>query len=120
MSEIPAVPEGQSGIRIVSSLDVGDTPVYYSNHVQVTFTPEDFTLHLGWYTTPPFPGPPPGVVDVPVRSLAKVVVPLNLVRGLLRALETSAQNWERNWGELPAHPNPPDVEAPAPTEAQES
>lgn len=118
MSEISPQPDEQTGIRVVPSMEVGDTPVFYANHVQVTFTPEDFTIHLGWYVVPPFGQQPPGITDVPVKSLAKVVIPLNLVRGLINALDVSAKSWEGNWGELPVHPNPP-AQTPSPAERTE-
>ena len=80
----------------------------YANHLQVTFTPEDFTLFLGWYAMPALLDPPPeGQLEVPVEPVARVVVPLNLMRNVIAALQRSVENYEENFGPLPEHPNPP-------------
>jgi hypothetical protein len=112
MSE-PVPPEeqqddGEAGLRIVAPVELGDVPGLYANHVQVTFTPEDFTLHLGWYVIPPLREPPPeDILEVAVRPLLKVTLPLNLVRGVVAVLENQIEAWERSFEmQLPQHPNP--------------
>lgn len=100
--------EVQVGGRIVAPLSAADVPVLYANHVQVTFTTEDFTVHLGWYAIPPFPGPPEGEFEIPVRPLAKVVLPLNLARAVAGVLLKQVEAWEKSFDrEIPEHPNPP-------------
>jgi hypothetical protein len=104
--------------RIALPPDSGDTPIVYSNHFHATVTPEDLTLHLGWYAIPPFAEPPKGIVDVPVRPLVKVTVPLNLVRGIISVLQNQLAAWEHNFGQaIPPHPNPPPA---SPVEAPEA
>lgn len=98
----------QIGGRIVAPMSADGVPVLYANHVQVTFTPEDFTVHLGWYAIPPFSAPPEEEFDIPVRPLAKVGIPLNLVRGFAGLLHKQIEAWEQSFdATLPQHPNPP-------------
>jgi hypothetical protein len=98
-----------TALKIVAAPETGDTPALYANHVQVSFTPEDFTLHLGWYTFPPFGEPPETEeVVVPVRPLLKVSLPLNLVRGIAAVLQAQIETYEKGFGHpVPDHPSPP-------------
>jgi hypothetical protein len=99
----------EASARIVTPRALGDTQALYANHVQVTFTPEDFTLHLGWYALPAFTEPPEeGTFEVHVRPLAKVTLPLNLVQGVVDVMTNQMRAWEQSFEmELPKHPNPP-------------
>jgi len=71
----------------------------YANFVQASMSAHDLTLHFGWFTLPAFTEVPSGEVDVPVRPLAKVSIPLNLVRGLIRLLEAQVIAWEDAHGQ---------------------
>jgi hypothetical protein len=104
-----AIPEGHPvTLKIVVPTEVGQTPMLYANHFHATITPEDMTMHLGWYATPPLTEPPTGQIEVHVQPVAKVTVPLNLIRGIVTVLQNQIQAWEQNFGqEIPAHPNPP-------------
>jgi hypothetical protein len=92
-------------------------PVIYANNVGVTATAEDMTMHLGWYALPVITEQPgdADVIPVPVRPLAKVTVPLNLVRGIIAVLQNQLAQWEQNFGPLPPHPNPPPTLVTEPT-----
>jgi hypothetical protein len=112
VSEAANPPQPQPvALKIVVPLDPGDTPVLYANHFHASGTPEDLTMHLGWYAIPPFTeAPETAEVEVPVRQLAKVTVPLSLVRGIITVLENQLTAWEKNFGQpVPVHPNPPPI-----------
>jgi hypothetical protein len=98
----------QVALRLVAPADPGDAPILYSNYIQATYTPEDLTLHFGWYAIPAFTEPPSAPVDVDVRPVAKVTIPLNLIRGAISVLQSQLEGWEKTFG-MPVqdHPNPP-------------
>jgi hypothetical protein len=100
--------EGQptATFHIEPSANAGDVPTVYSNFIQVGFSPHDFRLHLGVYSFPVLSEPPEGQVEVPVEPVLSVAIPLNLARGLVRALETSIANWEKGFNEpVPDQPH---------------
>jgi hypothetical protein len=100
----PREPTGTE-MHLIASVEPGDTMALYANFLQVTGSPHDFTFHFGWYTVPAFVEPPEGVVNVPIRPLAKVSIPLNLVRATINLLQLQAEAWEANFGEpLPEQP----------------
>lgn len=107
----PAASSPPQPLMLVAPAEYPPGP--YSNFVQVTITPHDFTLHFASYTTPVVTEPPKEPVRVPVRPLASVTIPLNLVRALIGVLEGQAANWQASFGQpLPDHPAP---EPPGPT-----
>jgi len=77
-----------------------DVPRLYANFVQATMSPLDLTFHFGWYALPTTEEPPRGggEIPVPVRPVAKVSIPLPLVKGILRVLESQLAAWEQNFG----------------------
>lgn len=80
-------------------------PTLYANWVQVGFSPHDFRLTLGIYAFPPLQEMPTGQVPVPVEPISSVTLPLNLVKGLVRALEMQIAAWEKGFNEpLPDQP----------------
>lgn len=84
-------------------------PALYSNHAQVTFTPEDFSLHFGWYEVPPLTEPPEGGrLSVEIDPRARIVLPLNFLRNLIAVLEAQIEAYEMSFGPLPEHPSKPD------------
>jgi hypothetical protein len=96
-----------TAVRIVASPELGDTMALYANFVQLSYTPHDFTLHFGWYTIPALTEPPPpGELLAPVRPLAKVAVPLNLVKAIGELIARQAASWEEAFGPLPDQPSP--------------
>jgi hypothetical protein len=105
----PSAPEGDEVRgRIVAPSEAPSTPMLYANHVQLTYTPEDFTLHLGWYSVPVIAAPPEGEVTIQVRPVARVSLPLNLVRSIAAVFVKQMEAWEASFGTtLPMHPNPP-------------
>lgn len=108
-SGIPTGPEGgamPSQVRLVMP-GLPEAPPIYANFVQVGTSPHEFTLHFGWYALPISP-PQPGVHDVPIRTLVSVAVPLNLVEGLIAALESASTGWQTNFDQpLPRDPTRP-------------
>lgn len=93
--------------RLVAPVELGETMALYANFIQVTASPHDFSFHFGWYTIPPLMEQPEGVQDVPIRPLAKVSVPLNLIRATIDLLQRQAEAWETNFGApLPDQPRP--------------
>lgn len=114
--------EQRVNIRLRHSvIDDGETPVVYSNYVQASMSPVDVTVHLGWYSTPTFdqadPPPTDSTVDVPVRSLTKVSLPIPVARALQQVLANQLGLWEANFGGKSQAPaGPPDGQEPS-TEA---
>jgi hypothetical protein len=103
----PGMPEETQGqsmqMELVAPAEPGTTMALYSNFIQVTLAPHDFTFHLGWFTFPAFTEPPQpgptGTVPVHVRPLAKVSVPLTLVQGIIRVLQSQVEAWEAAFGQ---------------------
>jgi hypothetical protein len=108
-----ALPEGASTVRLVGSPELGETMALYANFVQLSFTPHDFTFHFGWYALPAFTEAPPAgqTIDVPIRPLAKVSIPLNLVKAVIPLLERQIEQYELAFGPMPDQPTPPDPDA---------
>jgi hypothetical protein len=106
MAETPEQREVE--LRIAWDLDAAFPPPLYTNYMGASFTPEDFTLLLGWYA-PPISAEvsPDGGVDARVQPVARVVLPLNLLRNVIALLERQVEAYERSFGPIPAHPNPP-------------
>jgi hypothetical protein len=65
-------------------------------------------LHLGWYTVPALTEPPTGGIDVFVTPMARVVLPVNLIRSLIAVLQRQVEAYEQSFGPIPEHPNKPD------------
>lgn len=87
---------------------VQPSPIY-ANQLNITFTPEDFVLHFGWYAVPALSdAPEDGVIEVTVDSVARVVLPLNLVPNVIALLQRQVEAYEQSFGKIPEHPNKPD------------
>ena len=99
----------RAGLHIRSIDDPAMQPApIYANNLRATFTPEDFTLHFGWYAIPPLDAAPVGgVVNVDVQPVARVVIPLNLMRSVIAVLQRQVAGYEENFGPIPEHPNKP-------------
>lgn len=105
--QVSEAPQPSYQVRLVNPTDFSAAPSFYSNHVQVNLAPHEFELYFSRYTMPILMAPPtePTNIDVTPRPAANVTIPLSLVRGLIRALETTAQNWETTFGQsLPVEP----------------
>jgi hypothetical protein len=98
-----AVEEAQGAIEVsfrLSPPSYADVPAAYSNFVQATLAQHDLTIFFSWYATPPLADEPPTEsVDVPVRPVAAVSVPLGILRPLIRLLEQQAAVWEQSTGQ---------------------
>jgi hypothetical protein len=106
-------------VRIVAPTDMSQAPSYYSNFVQVGISPYEFALHFSRISMPIVSEPPAELVvfDVSPQPVVSMSIPLNLVRGLIRALEGQAENWERTFHQpLPTEPSSAQTE-PEPPES---
>jgi hypothetical protein len=98
----------QAQLRLVRDPEQPQPAPIYANQMNVTYTPEDFTFHFGWYAIPPLAEPPAdGTLTVAVESMARVVLPLNLIPNLVALLQRQISAYEENFGPLPEHPNRP-------------
>jgi hypothetical protein len=89
-----------------------EAPVIYANFAQATISQHDLTLFLGWFATPVLTAPPTEPVDVPVRPLAAVSLPIGLLPALIQVLNAQVGAWEQSHGQkLP--PPPPIPQPPA-------
>jgi len=81
----------------------------YANQVNITFTPEDFVLHFGWYAVPALTEPPREgeLVDLLVEPMARIVLPLNLVKNVVALLQRQVEAYEQSFALMPDHPNKP-------------
>jgi hypothetical protein len=75
-----------------------DTPLY-ANAIQVNHTPWDFALYFSRLVVPN-QAPKGKELEIKGRAIATVNIPVTLVRGLITALETSIQNYEKNYGKI--------------------
>jgi hypothetical protein len=94
-------------VQLVNPTDFSEAATYYSNYVQVNIAPHEFELYFSRYSMPILmqPATEPTTVDVMPRPVASIAIPLSLVRGLINALETSVDNWEKNFQQpLPTEP----------------
>jgi hypothetical protein len=79
--------EGPAQLRIGWDQEAPLPPPIYANYVQATFTPEDFTIQLGWYAVPALRElSPDRTVDAPVTPVARIVMPLNLMKNVIEAV----------------------------------
>jgi len=76
-----------------------EAPAVYSNFVQGTISPQDLTLYFGWYGVPPLAEPPTESVDIPIRPVMAVSIPLTLIHGVIRVLQSQVAAWEASTGQ---------------------
>ncbi len=95
----PDEPAGLVEVRIVAPTEVAGAPSYYSNFAQVGISPYEFTVHFSRISMPLVSAPPvePKTFEVTPQPIVSVSIPLNLVRGLIRALEGQVENWEKTF-----------------------
>jgi hypothetical protein len=104
----PDKPVGLVQVRIVAPTDMAGAPSYYSNFVQVGMSPYEFTLHFSRVAMPLISEPPtePLKLDVIPQPVANISIPLNLVRGVIKALQGQVENWETTFDQsLPTEPS---------------
>lgn len=77
-----------------------DKPLY-ANAVLVNHTPWDFAMHFG-HIVPPVAAKagPAGEVEVKAKKIAVVSIPAPLVRGLISALQTNLERYEKAYGKI--------------------
>lgn len=77
-----------------------DRPLY-ANTVLVNHTPWDFALHFGHVVTPVAAKPSPaGEIEVKAKKVAVVNIPAPLVRGIITALQTNLERYEKAYGKI--------------------
>lgn len=73
----------------------------YANAILVNHTPWDFALHFSHVVTPIAAKPASsGEVEVKAKKVAVISIPATLVRGLLDALQTSLDRYEKVYGKI--------------------
>jgi hypothetical protein len=51
--------------------------------------------------------PVDGIFHVPVDPVARIVLPLNLMRNVIALLQLQIESYQASFGEIPDHPNKP-------------
>ena len=73
----------------------------YGNAILVNHTPWDFALHFSHVVAPVAAKPAPsGEVEVKAKKVAVISIPATLVRGLIAALQTNLDRYERVYGKI--------------------
>jgi hypothetical protein len=73
----------------------------YANHVIVNHTPWDFALHFGSVVTPLQPKlNDSGELEIQVKKLLTINIPSTLIKGLINALQTSLDRYEKQYGKV--------------------
>jgi uncharacterized protein DUF3467 len=72
----------------------------YANYLLVNHTPWDFALHFGSVTTPLAPKSSGGEIEMPVKKVVTVKLPVTLIRGVIDALKTNLELYEKQHGEV--------------------
>ncbi len=78
----------------------GPEPIY-ANYVQVNHTPWDFTFHFGNFFIPPDVPQEPAELELEVKSVARITVPIRLIKGIVSALQKNIKRYEESFGVLP-------------------
>ncbi len=71
----------------------------YSNAVQINHSPWDFALHFAQLVVPTNPSKGQSV-EIKARPVAVINIPVTLVRGLIKALQTNIETYEKNYGKV--------------------
>jgi|SRR5215218_63139 len=102
----PTGPARSIRARIVPTIDTSEVPSFYSNFIQVTTSPYEFTVYFSRLSVPVVTQQPEAAVaEIRPQPIAAVSIPLNLARGFLEALDQQIQNWEATFRQpLPAEP----------------
>ena len=102
--------------RLVGPTDFGGVPKLYANYIQVGMSPYDFVMYFSRFSLPILPVDltENRVVELTPEPVASITIPLNLMRGLIRALQAQMENWEQTFREpVPAEPNTTEHQRPA-------
>jgi hypothetical protein len=97
-AESESVGATEAEFRLVAP-NYADIPATYSNFAQATVSQHDLTIFFGWYATPPLTEPPTEPIEIPVRPLMAVSIPIGIIRPLIRVLEAQAAAWEQTHGQ---------------------
>jgi hypothetical protein len=86
----------------------------YANEVNVWYTPYEFTLDFA-VTEPPEvddPDDPDSAITIPNTVVARIRIPVGLVFGVLKAINSAMTGYEGNWGTIkePEWQEPPETE----------
>jgi hypothetical protein len=94
MAEVPTT---SVQFQLVPGQETPDGLHLYANHAAVTATPHDISIHLGAFAIPALTAPPASTVDVPVRPVALVTIPISIAEPLAQLLLTQLSAWESNF-----------------------
>jgi hypothetical protein len=67
----------------------------------VNHTPWDFTFHFGNFFIPPDVPQEPAELELEVKSVARITVPIRLIKGIVSALQKNIKRYEESFGVLP-------------------
>lgn len=99
------IKEGLVSISI-SQKRTDQTEHHYANYISVGHSPWDFSISFGMFSTPqkgdvPSKGKAPNAeMEFEVPTQVEINFPLSLIAGLIRALETQKQAYEKQFGPI--------------------
>jgi hypothetical protein len=102
MAERNGKEDGRTAALVYPPVTEEDKPVY-ANYVAVSHTPWDFAVHFGTVVMPAAPvasGQKSGTVEIPVRKVQTVNLPIPLIKGFIKALQTQVEKYEQSYGEI--------------------
>jgi hypothetical protein len=80
-----------------------DTPFYYVNYISVTHSPYDFAisvLRLPHQLTPEQKSFASKGDPVPMEATLQLIIPTQIIKGLIKALSEQCQKYEERYGEI--------------------
>ena len=79
--------------------ELGEDKPLYANAIHINHTPWDFALHFSQVIVPTTP-PTGRHVEITAKPVAVISIPVTLVRGLIKALETNLDIYENSYGKV--------------------
>ena len=104
----PSVEKSEEGLISFSTSQkrTDQTEHRYANYISVGHSPWDFSISFGMFSTPqkgdiPSKGKAPKTkMEIEVPAQVEINFPLSLIPGLIRALETQKQAYEKQFGPI--------------------
>lgn len=72
----------------------------YANAVVINHSPWDFALYFSRVVMPLRPTIESGKLKIQAQQVATINVPVTLIRGLIRALQTNLDRYEQDYGKI--------------------
>ncbi len=77
-----------------------DRPLY-ANGILVNHTPWDFAIHFSHVVAPVIAQPnAAGQIEIKAKKVTVISIPATLVRGLISALQTNLERYEKTYGKI--------------------